>query len=122
MRQPDPATDVLERLSTEPDVAVCGSEPPRGQQWGDCWCTLDPDHDGLCFCEICTARYGAPGWTPACPSTISDAHATVTCALPAGHEDTEDHGRGWLRWSDGTFWYTERCREEDGTWHPAVDS
>lgn len=32
MRQPDPATDVLERLSTEPDVAVCGSEPPRGQQ------------------------------------------------------------------------------------------
>jgi len=42
----------------------CGSEPQFGGPWGDCWCTLDPQHKGPCFCEPCTARYGAPGWDP----------------------------------------------------------
>lgn len=57
------------------DVAAdeeCGSEPPRGitdergreWQFGDCWCTLTPSHDGKCHCQPCTTRYGAPGWIP----------------------------------------------------------
>lgn len=49
---------------------ICGSEPPGpvaapdGSMWlfGDCWCTLPPDHPGLCYCEICTHRHQAPGW------------------------------------------------------------
>lgn len=61
-------TDVAGRTDTPVDQ--CGSEPPLliidrdGRQWlaGDCWCTLTPDHDGLCYCEPCTIRLGAPGW------------------------------------------------------------
>lgn len=53
-----------------PEPEVCGSEPPpvmtdrRGREWqfGDCWCTLAVDHDGLCECGPCTQRFGAPGW------------------------------------------------------------
>lgn len=58
----DRAQTVLARLSEQD--GVCGSEPPRGEQWGDCWCTLPPGHpeDQLCICEICAARSGAPGW------------------------------------------------------------
>lgn len=59
-------------MNRESESPVCGSEPPRimtderGREWefGDCWCTLAPDHDGLCFCGPCTERFGAPGWTP----------------------------------------------------------
>lgn len=43
----------------------CGAEPPQGPQrwgqWGDCWCTRDPDHEGQHLCEPCVER-GAPGW------------------------------------------------------------
>ena len=44
--------------------SICGSEPPRDGTWGDCWCTLPPDHpeEQLCVCEPCAERYGAPGW------------------------------------------------------------
>jgi hypothetical protein len=67
--KPDPAEGILRRLDTQDDV--CGTEPPEevadalGRIWtfGDCYCTLPPDHgEGVCFCEICTVRYGAPGW------------------------------------------------------------
>lgn len=70
MNLPDPAADVLCRLSGMGDV--CGSEPPPtlydqdGEvcgKPGDCWYTKDEGHDGLCACEICQARYGAPGWS-----------------------------------------------------------
>lgn len=55
------------------DDPICGSEPPRtitapdGEVWqaGDCWCTLDADHDGDCVCEPCRDRFGAPGWRKA---------------------------------------------------------
>ncbi len=40
----------------------CDSEPPRSGTWGDCWCTLADGHEGLCFCQPCTERFGAPGW------------------------------------------------------------
>jgi hypothetical protein len=62
-----------EAMSTrEPDAdeELCLSDPPavigdpEGEMWypGDCWCTLAPGHEGLCFCGPCTERYGAPGW------------------------------------------------------------
>jgi hypothetical protein len=62
---PDPAAAILERLRDEQDV--CGSDPPAEGtaegSWGDCYCTLAPRHGGgVCFCEICTVRHGAPGW------------------------------------------------------------
>jgi hypothetical protein len=61
-------------LPTEPDC--CGSQPPEfmtdseGGQWrsGDCWCTLPADHEGLCRCELCAQRHGAPGWYAEVPS------------------------------------------------------
>jgi hypothetical protein len=104
-------------------VEECASEPPPqitapdGTVWktGDCWCTLDDGHDGLCLCEPCTKRFGAPGWTPVCTSSISDGIETVTCAIRAGHDG--DHGRGFLRWDDDGQRYTQRQRAEDGTWH-----
>lgn len=55
-------------VPAEPDC--CGSSPPDfflrpdGSQgrYGDCWCTLADDHEGVCLCELCHTRYGAPGW------------------------------------------------------------
>lgn len=41
---------------------VCDAEPPSDGQWGDCWCTLRPGHDGDHRCQPCTDRHGAPGW------------------------------------------------------------
>ena len=71
IRKPEPSItgDPYDWVS---DSEQCGSEPPRGitdergREWwfGDCWCTLTPLHDGLCHCEPCTERYGAPGWAP----------------------------------------------------------
>ncbi len=58
----DPALPILERLGLHRDEEICGSEPPA-DHFGDCWCTLPPDHPQLlCICEICAARYDAPGW------------------------------------------------------------
>lgn len=61
----DPAAGVVARIDVQEDV--CGSDPPvpdgdDGRVWGDCWCTRLPGHDGDCACEICQARFGAPGW------------------------------------------------------------
>lgn len=50
-----------------------------------------------------------------CPALVSDDMETVTCSLPPGHD--EDHGRGFLRWVDDTFWYSQRYRSDDGRWH-----
>lgn len=47
----------------EVDNECCGSQPPADGQWGDCWCTLPPGHDGEHQCQPCTDRNGAPGWT-----------------------------------------------------------
>ncbi|HEX8808174.1 MAG TPA: hypothetical protein VF760_04175 [Xanthobacteraceae bacterium] len=41
---------------------ICGAPPPDNQGFGDCWCTLPPDHDGQHHCQPCTDRHGAPGW------------------------------------------------------------
>lgn len=69
MSHQDPAAAVLARLVVQDEC--CGSEPPPvittddGTQWrtGDCWCTLPVDHtEPQCVCEICRARFGAPGW------------------------------------------------------------
>lgn len=46
------------------DDPICGSEPPPNLGFGDCWCTLPPDHDGDCLCGPCMERYEAPGWKP----------------------------------------------------------
>lgn len=65
----DPAAEIIKRIDGRSDV--CQSDPPRtlydgeGQEWGapgDCWCTKTTAHAGDCACEICTARYGMPGW------------------------------------------------------------
>lgn len=51
------------------DGDCCGAEPPSDGSWGDCWCTLQPGHDGEHRCQPCTDRHGAPGWTnPARPA------------------------------------------------------
>lgn len=62
---PDPAAAILQRLREQQDV--CGSSPPLegtlNGVWGDCYCTLPPNHTGNeCLCEICAARHGTPGW------------------------------------------------------------
>lgn len=54
----------LARLGTNDDRPICGSAPPSRDPWGDCWCTLHPDHNGLCYCGPCSSRTGTPGWTP----------------------------------------------------------
>jgi len=66
-REPDdPARAVLDRLDLHRNEEICGSEPPPNSGYSDCWCTLPPDHPQLlCLCEICTARYDAPGWRKA---------------------------------------------------------
>lgn len=57
----DPAQQTLTRLGEQDEV--CGSEPPRNGAWGDCWCTLPPEHpEKECVCGPCRDRYGAPGW------------------------------------------------------------
>lgn len=55
------------------------------------------------------------GETGLCPGSISDGIVTVTCSLAPGHDD--DHGRGFLRWADDSFWYSQRSRTSDGRWH-----
>lgn len=58
---PDPAAAVLARLGEQQEI--CGSEPPPSRGWGDCWCTLPPEHpEELCLCEPCHLRFGLPGW------------------------------------------------------------
>lgn len=57
----------MEDLCTGTSEAMCGAEPPLradhpDTQWGDCWCTLLPDHEGDHSCEPCTKRHGAPPW------------------------------------------------------------
>lgn len=67
--RPSPDDTDLEESEKGPgkDEPICGSEPPRDGQWGDCWCTLPPDHDGECVCAPCRERHGAPGWRCAEP-------------------------------------------------------
>lgn len=54
-----------------------------------------------------------------CVSVISDTDVTVTCALAQGHG--EDHGCGFLRWDETGYWYTQRWRTPEGTWHGLPD-
>jgi hypothetical protein len=54
---------LMDNHDTESDTDCCGAEPPQDGTWGDCWCTLPPDHDGEHRCQPCTTRHGAPGWT-----------------------------------------------------------
>lgn len=62
----------LTRLGNSDPRPICGSSPPaelaspNGEVWltGDCWCTVAPDHDGLCYCGPCSTRHGSPGWMP----------------------------------------------------------
>ncbi|WP_442803625.1 hypothetical protein OG411_29840 [Streptomyces pseudogriseolus] len=54
---------LMDDHDTESDTDCCGAEPPADGSWGDCWCTLAPDHDGEHRCQPCTDRHGAPGWT-----------------------------------------------------------
>lgn len=62
MKPADPAAAALARLGLQ-ETYCCGSEPPRNGAWGDCWCTLPPEHpEQECVCEPCRDRYGAPGW------------------------------------------------------------
>lgn len=51
---------------------TCGSTPPDLDTWGDCWCTLLPEHDGPCVCEPCRDRHGAPGWQNGHAATITE--------------------------------------------------
>lgn len=61
----------LTRLDNGDPRPICGSSPPAelvspngDEVWlaGDCWCTVAPGHDGLCYCGPCNDRYLAPGW------------------------------------------------------------
>lgn len=69
---------------TDATEAVCGAEPPR-PPWGDCWCTLTPDHDDEHRCQPCTDRHGAPGWLDAEPTDtdLSEAPPGAAVADPA---------------------------------------
>ena len=57
-------------VCTDGEEECCGAEPPSraddpNSQWGDCWCTRPPGHDGEHRCEPCSERHGAPGWSDA---------------------------------------------------------
>lgn len=58
--------------------------------------------------------------TDRCTSAIGDSAVTITCVLADEHDD--DHGRGFLRWDDTGYWYTQRWRRSDGTWHGLPDT
>lgn len=75
-QQPDTET----RRPALVEEECCGAEPPTraddpNSQWGDCWCTLPPGHDGEHSCQPCTERHGAPGWTDAPAVPVQPAAA-----------------------------------------------
>lgn len=91
----------MKDLCTGTDEAMCGAEPPLradhpGTQWGDCWCTLLPDHEGDHRCEPCAHRHGAPSW----PQEASDdenarmhkEHTQTQTAIALCDHDAEHHG------------------------------
>lgn len=85
------------------DEPICGSEPPAdvAHQFGDCWCTLPPDHEGDCQCGPCTERHGAPGWKGAPLTPVEGARLAESGVNTPGCDCGHD--------GMGVSWHGDDC-------------
>lgn len=80
--------------TADDDEPFCGVDPPQraddpNAQWGDCWCTLPPDHDGQHHCQPCTERHDAPGWDDDEEACEDCGHVGSAAAFHTCNDDEE---------------------------------